>query len=130
MTALCFGGVVRYRPDEPWWPERDRVILSKGHAAPLLYSVLTRAGYAPVEELNRFRQRGSGLHGHPIQATFPGVEMTSGSLGQGLSFGLGHVLAGRVGWTTAFLSSWGTASAKRDRCGKRQWRQRTTGPID
>jgi transketolase len=96
MTALYFGGVVRYRPDEPWWPERDRVILSKGHAAPLLYSALTRAGYAPVEELLRFRQRGSGLHGHPIQGTFPGVEMTSGSLGQGLSFGLGHVLAGRL----------------------------------
>jgi transketolase len=97
MTALYFGGIVRYRPDDPWWPARDRVILSKGHAAPLLYSALTRAGYAPVTELQRFRQRGSGLHGHPIQATFPGVEMTSGSLGQGLSFGLGHVLAGRLG---------------------------------
>jgi transketolase len=96
MTALFFGGIVRNRPDDPGWPERDRVILSKGHAAPLLYSVLTRAGYAPVEELQRFRQLGSGLHGHPIQGTFPGVEMTSGSLGQGLSFGLGHVLAGRL----------------------------------
>jgi transketolase len=97
MTALYFGGVVRYRPDDPSWAERDRVILSKGHAAPLLYSALVHAGYAPVEELQRFRQRGSGLHGHPIQGTFPGVEMTSGSLGQGLSFGLGHVLAGRLG---------------------------------
>jgi transketolase len=97
MTALFFGGILRYRPDDPAWPERDRFILSKGHAAPLLYSVLARAGYAPVEELQRFRQRGSGLHGHPIQGTYPGVEMTSGSLGQGLSFGLGHVLAGRLG---------------------------------
>jgi transketolase len=97
MTALFFGGIVRYHADDPWWPERDRVILSKGHAAPLLYSALARAGYAPVEELQRFRQRGSGLHGHPIQGAFPGVEMTSGSLGQGLSFGLGHVLAGRLG---------------------------------
>jgi transketolase len=96
MTALFFRGIVRYRPDDPHWPGRDRFILSKGHAAPLLYSVLARAGYAPVEELQRFRQRGSGLHGHPIQGTFPGVEMTSGSLGQGLSFGLGHVLAGRL----------------------------------
>jgi len=96
MTALFFGGILRYRPEDPGWPERDRFILSKGHAAPLLYSVLVRAGYAPVEELQRFRQRGSGLHGHPIQGTFPGVEMTSGSLGQGLSFGLGHVLAGRL----------------------------------
>jgi transketolase len=96
MTALYFGEIVRYRPRDPWWPERDRVILSKGHAAPLLYSILVRAGYAPVEELQRFRQLGSGLHGHPIQAAFPGVEMTSGSLGQGLSFGLGQVLAGRL----------------------------------
>jgi len=96
VTALFFGGILRYRPDDPWWPERDRFILSKGHAAPLLYSVLVRAGYAPVEDLQRFRQRGSGLHGHPIQGTFPGVEMTSGSLGQGLSFGLGQVLAGRL----------------------------------
>jgi transketolase len=96
MTALFFGGILRYHPEDPSWPERDRFILSKGHAAPLLYSVLARAGYAPVEELQRFRQRGSGLHGHPIQGTFPGVEMTSGSLGQGLSFGLGHVLAGRL----------------------------------
>ena len=96
MTALFFDGILRYRPEDPGWPERDRFILSKGHAAPLLYSVLVRAGYAPVEELQRFRQRGSGLHGHPIQGTFPGVEMTSGSLGQGLSFGLGQVLAGRL----------------------------------
>jgi transketolase len=96
MTALFFGGILRYHPDDPAWPGRDRFILSKGHAAPLLYSVLARAGYAPVEELHRFRQRGSGLHGHPIQGKFPGVEMTSGSLGQGLSFGLGHVLAARL----------------------------------
>jgi transketolase len=96
MTALFFGGILRYRPDDPAWPGRDRLILSKGHAAPLLYSALARAGYAPLEELKRFRQRDSGLHGHPIQGTFPGVEMTSGSLGQGLSFGLGHVLAARL----------------------------------
>jgi transketolase len=96
MTALYFGRILRYRPQEPHWPGRDRCILSKGHAAPLLYAVLARAGYFDVAELGNFRQIDSGLHGHPIQDAVPGVELTSGSLGQGLSFGLGHVLAGRL----------------------------------
>jgi len=96
LTAMYFGGVMRYRPDEPNWPERDRFLLSKGHAAPVFYPVLARAGYVPLEKTKSFRQRGSGLHGHPIQGTFPGIENTSGSLGQGLSIGLGHVLAGRL----------------------------------
>lgn len=96
LTALYFGDVMRYRPREPYWPERDRFLLSKGHAAPLFYAVLARAGYAPLETIRNFRLRGSGLHGHPIQNSFPGVESTSGSLGQGLSVGLGHILAGRL----------------------------------
>jgi transketolase len=96
MTALYFGGILRYRSQEPHWAGRDRCILSKGHAAPLLYAVLAHAGYFEHQELERFRQIGSGLHGHPIQDSLPGVELTSGSLGQGLSFGLGHALAGRM----------------------------------
>jgi len=96
VTVLFFGGVLRYRSNEPDWPERDRFILSKGHAAPLLYAVLAQAGYIDHEELRRFRELNSPLHGHPIQNTLPGVEVTSGSLGQGLSFGLGHVLASRL----------------------------------
>jgi transketolase len=96
LTAVFFGGILRYRPAEPHWPQRDRFILSKGHAAPVFYATLARAGYFPHEELRRFRQMDSPFHGHPIQDTVPGVEMTSGSLGQGLSFGLGHVLAGRL----------------------------------
>jgi len=96
LTAMYFGGMMRYRPAQPDWPERDRFLLSKGHAAPVFYPVLARAGYVPLETIRNFRQRGSGLHGHPIQNAFPGVENTSGSLGQGLSIGLGHVLAGRL----------------------------------
>lgn len=96
LTAIYFGGILRYRPAEPDWSQRDRFILSKGHAAPLFYAVLARAGYAPLAELQKFRQLSGGLHGHPIAGTFPGVEMTSGSLGQGLSFGLGAILAGRL----------------------------------
>jgi transketolase len=94
MTAVYFGGILRYRSDEPHWPERDRFIVSKGHAAPLLYAVLAEAGYFGHEDLGRFRQIGSPFHGHPVQDSVPGVEITSGSLGQGLSFGLGHVLSG------------------------------------
>lgn len=95
-TALFFGGVLNYRPEEPWWPARDRFIMSKGHAAPLLYAVLARAGYFPREELWRLREIDSPVQGHPIQGMMPGVEATTGSLGQGLSVGLGHVLGGRL----------------------------------
>jgi transketolase len=96
MTAAYFGGILRYRADDPHWPERDRFIVSKGHAAPLMYAVFAQAGYFSREELGRFRQIGSPFHGHPIQDSVPGVEITSGSLGQGLSIGLGHVLASRL----------------------------------
>jgi transketolase len=96
LVALYFSDLLRYRPDDPWWPERDRFIMSKGHAAPLLYAVLAHAGYFPREELMTLRQLGSPLQGHPIQGMLPGVEATTGSLGQGLSVGLGHVLGGRL----------------------------------
>lgn len=96
LTALFFGGILRYRPDDPWWPARDRFIMSKGHAAPLLYAVLARAGYFDRELLWTLRQLGSPVQGHPIQRMLPGIEATTGSLGQGLSIGLGHVLGGRL----------------------------------
>lgn len=96
LTALYFGGILNYRPDEPWWRERDRFIMSKGHAAPLLYAVLARAGYFNREELWRLREIDSPVQGHPIQSMMPGVEATTGSLGQGLSVGIGHILGGRL----------------------------------
>ena len=95
-ASLYFGGILRYRPGDPWWKARDRFIMSKGHAAPLLYALLAKAGYFPREELWRLREINSPVQGHPIQGTMPGVEATTGSLGQGLSLGLGHVLAGRL----------------------------------
>ncbi|MFW6182361.1 MAG: transketolase [Chloroflexota bacterium] len=95
-TALYFGGVLRYDPANPHWPERDRFIMSKGHAAPLLYAVLAHAGYFDREELWRLREVDSPVQGHPIQDLMPGVEATTGSLGQGISVGLGHVLGGRL----------------------------------
>jgi len=96
LTALFFNGILRYRSDEPLWPDRDRFIMSKGHAAPLLYAVLAKAGYFPKEELWRLREVNSPVQGHPILGTMPGIEATTGSLGQGISLGIGHVLGGRL----------------------------------
>jgi len=96
LTALYFTGILRYKPDEPWWKARDRFIMSKGHAAPLLYAVLARTGYFDREELWRLRQINSPVQGHPIQGMMPGVEATTGSLGQGLSLGVGHILGARL----------------------------------
>lgn len=95
-TVLFFDGVLRYDPKQPHWPERDRFILSKGHAAPLLYSVLAEAGYFPVEDLKALRKFGSPLEGHPNMKRVPGVEASTGSLGQGLSIGIGHALAAKL----------------------------------
>ena len=96
LTAIYFGGILNYRPDDPWWQGRDRFIMSKGHAAPLLYAVLARAGYFDRDLLWDLRQINSPVQGHPIQGMLPGVEATTGSLGQGLSLGLGHILGGRI----------------------------------
>jgi transketolase len=96
VTTLFFGGILRYRPAEPDWPARDRFIMSKGHAAPLLYAILARAGYFDRELIWTLREVGSPVQGHPIQGMLPGVEATTGSLGQGLSIGVGHVLGGRL----------------------------------
>jgi transketolase len=96
LTALYFGGVLRYDPSDPWAEDRDRFIMSKGHAAPLLYAALAQAGYFSKDELVRLREVDSPVQGHPIQGMMPGVEATTGSLGQGLSLGLGHILGGRL----------------------------------
>jgi transketolase len=98
-VALYFGGVLRYDPKNPSWPGRDRFILSKGHAAPLLYAVLAEAGYFSTELLPTLRKLGSPLEGHPNRRRLPGVEASTGSLGQGLSLGIGEALAARLDHT-------------------------------
>jgi transketolase len=95
-VALYFGGVLRYDPKNPTWPQRDRFLLSKGHAAPLLYAVLAEAGYFPKDLLPTLRKLGSPLEGHPNMRRLAGVEASTGSLGQGLSIGVGHALAARL----------------------------------
>lgn len=89
MSALYFGGVMRHDPQNPDDPERDRFVLAKGHAAPALYATLAHAGYFPREELATLRQVGSRLQGHPDSNLLPGVEVSTGSLGQGLSIACG-----------------------------------------
>ena len=95
LTALYFR-LLRHDPKKPAWPERDRFIMSKGHASPAMYSVLAEAGYFPTEELMTFRKLGSRLQGHNVMGMPPGVEMSAGALGMGLSFSLGLALAGRM----------------------------------
>jgi len=91
MTVLYFDQL-KHNPEDPWWEDRDRVVFSKGHASALLYSCLAEAGYFPVEDLMTFREVGSLLQGHPSRNGLPGVEVSTGSLGQGLSVGVGMAL--------------------------------------
>ncbi len=95
ITALYFR-VLRHDPKDPQWPERDRFILSKGHAAPILYAALAETGYFPVAELETLRKMDSRLQGHTDRGLTPGVEMSAGSLGMGLSFAIGIALAARL----------------------------------
>jgi transketolase len=95
VTAL-YWKIMRHKPADPQWPDRDRFILSKGHAAPVLYAALAECGYFPKSELATLRQLDSRLQGHADRTATPGVEMSSGSLGQGLSFAIGCALAGRL----------------------------------
>ncbi len=94
-TTLYFK-LLRHKPSDPQWPDRDRFILSKGHAAPLLYATLAECGYFPIDELLTLRRLDSRLQGHADRTTTPGVEMSAGALGQGLSFAIGVALAGRL----------------------------------
>ena len=97
MVGLYFGGIINVDPADPEWAGRDRFILSKGHVAPVLYSVLARRGYFPVEELATFRRFGTRLQGHPcVEKGLPGVNQAAGSLGQGLSVALGAAIAKRM----------------------------------
>jgi len=95
VTTLYFK-VLRHMPKNPLWVDRDRFILSKGHAAPLLYATLAECGYLPVGDLCTLRKMDSYLQGHTDCTTTPGVEMSAGALGQGLSFAVGVALAGRL----------------------------------
>jgi transketolase len=95
VTALYYRAL-RHDPENPGWPERDRFVLSKGHAAPILYAALAEHGYFPLEDLQGLRKIGEHLQGHPDMNRTPGVEVSTGSLGQGLSMSVGICLALRL----------------------------------
>lgn len=95
ITTLYFYKM-RHNPNDTEWPDRDRFILSKGHAAPTLYAALAESGYFQVEELRTLRKMGSRLQGHPDMTKLPGVEISTGSLGLGFSVAVGMALAGRL----------------------------------
>ncbi len=96
LGTLYFGEVLSYKPDNPWWEDRDRLILSKGHAGVALYAALALAGYFDLDYLKTFCQPGSRLGGHPKIHEIPGVEASTGALGHGLSFGIGIAYANKA----------------------------------
>lgn len=96
IVAALYFHVMRYDPANPKDPNRDRFVLSKGHASPVLYAALAEAGFFPKEEIITFRRINSRLQGHPDMKKLPGVEFTTGSLGQGLSGAAGMAIAGKV----------------------------------
>ena len=95
LTALYFD-IMKHDPANPHWPDRDRFILSKGHAAPVLYAALAECGYFPLDWLTTLRKTGTCLQGHTDSLLTPGVDVSAGSLGQGLSIGIGMALAARL----------------------------------
>ncbi len=105
-VVTLFFDTMRHDPANPTWPDRDRFILSKGHACPVLYSVMAETGYFPVDQLTTLRKLGSPFQGHPDKRFIPALEASTGSLGQGLSLALGMGCAARLdgkNWRTYVL---------------------------
>ena len=96
ILVTLFYDVMRHDPNNPKWPDRDRFILSKGHACPVLYAVMAETGYTPVDQLKNLRKLGSIYQGHPDVRFIPALEASTGSLGQGLSLGIGMALSARL----------------------------------
>ena len=96
IMATLYGWEMRIDPARPDWQERDRMVLSKGHAAPVLYAALAQREFFPSEQLNTLRRYGSSLQGHPDMRKIPGVDASTGSLGQGISWAVGMALAGKI----------------------------------
>ena len=95
ILQALYENVLRYDPKNPKWADRDRMVLSKGHACPTLYAILADKGFFSKEELKNLRQYGSMLQGHPDMNKCPGIDASTGSLGQGASWALGYALAGK-----------------------------------
>jgi len=96
ILTVLYWKFLKHDPKKPDWAERDRFILSKGHACPALYAVMAKRGYFPHDELLTLRKLGSPLQGHPDRMRLPGIEFSTGSLGQGLSVGVGMAIAAKM----------------------------------
>ncbi|MDX2267367.1 MAG: transketolase [Bryobacter sp.] len=96
LTVTLFFDVMRHDPANPKWADRDHYIIGKGHACPVLYAVMAECGYTPIDQLKTLRQMGSIYQGHPDVRFIPALEASTGSLGQGLSIGLGMACADRL----------------------------------
>ncbi len=96
IICTLYFKVMKHDPKAPQWKQRDRFVLSKGHVAPALYAALAESGYFPVDELKTLRELGSRLQGHPSYGKLPGIEMSTGSLGQGISIANGMALAAKL----------------------------------
>lgn len=96
ILTVLFNRIMRHKPTDPHWPDRDRFVLSKGHAAPALYAVYSQTGYIEKDMLYHLRKLGAPLQGHPDRRKFPIVEASTGSLGQGLSIGIGIAMAAKM----------------------------------
>ncbi len=103
ILATLYFDQMQIDPSKPDWPQRDRLVLCKGHAAPALYAALALKGYFPVEDLAGLRKLGSQLQGHPDMHKTPGVDMTTGSLGQGLSAACGMAMAGKINGDSYYI---------------------------
>jgi transketolase len=100
MIAALYFHKLRLRPEEPTWPDRDRFVLSKGHCIPIVYAAMATLGFFPKEELKTLRDLGSPLQGHPDRTRLPGIEASTGSLGQGLSVAVGMAVSGAIDETS------------------------------
>src|SRR5882762_8242299 len=96
IVVTLFFDVMNHDPQNPKWPDRDHFILSKGHAAPILYAAMAECGYTPKDQLNTLRKLGSIYQGHPDVRFIPALEASTGSLGEGLSLAIGMGLAARL----------------------------------
>ena len=123
IVTYLFFEEMNIDPKDPKKEDRDRFVMSKGHASPCLYSVMAHRGYFPVEELTTFRKLGSRLQGHPCMQELPGIDMSTGSLGQGVSAACGMALAGKLkcrdeNHQFTETQSSATARSRKDKCGR------------
>lgn len=96
IFTLLYFHILKHDPENPDWPDRDRVVLSNGHICPVLYATMAHAGYFPIDELATLRKFGSRLQGHPHREWLPGIETSSGPLGSGLSQAVGMAIATKI----------------------------------